>query len=154
MKRVIRVGAQCAKSFLINQNDVASFGKLIGDKNPIHTDLSAAKAAGFDQCPCYGMLVGSLISGLMATEIPGPNTVYIRQNFRFVSPVFVGDTVRVSIEVYQFRRNRGLLALKTLVEKEVPGVNSEGRVLCIDGLAVGRNKTVTFEGESNWTVSL
>lgn len=154
MRRLIKVGVRCAKTFTIWEKDVAVFGELIGDNNPIHTDLSAAKAAGFNKCPCHGMLIGSLVSGLMATELPGPNTVYIRQNFRFVSPVFVGDTVCVSLEVHQFRKNRGLLALKTIVEKEIDTEASKKSVLCIDGMAVGINKTVIFEGESDWTVSV
>lgn len=154
MGRLIRVGARCSKFFTIRQMDVTNFGELIGDNNPIHTDVLAARGAGFENCICHGMLIGSLVSGLMSAEIPGPNTVYIRQNFRFVSPVFVGETVRISIEVHQFRKSRSLLALKTIVEKEVDTLDSKRGILSIDGLAVGVNKTVTFEGESDWTVSL
>eukprot|EP00796_Vickermania_ingenoplastis_P002200 gene2200-1367_t len=155
-------------SFRVRQDDVVTFGKLVGDNNPIHSDPSAARAVGFPNCICYGMF------------IPGPNTVYLRQNLRFVHPVFVGDELLVSVEVFQFRRSKGLLALKTVIEKQqtstgpplmggmqLDGINrvnpgglpgqkevSLTPLVCIDGLAVGRNKNLTFDGESEWTYPL
>lgn len=153
MSRIIRVGARCHKLFTMKQEDVTLFGRLIQDDNPIHHKVEAARAAGFPSCVCYGMLVGSLFSGLMATEIPGPHTVYIRQNLRFTAPVFVGDTLRVAVEVHQFRRSKGLLALRTVIHKVKEEQEEEG-ILCVEGLAVGKNKNLLFEGESDWSVSL
>lgn len=134
---------------MIKQEDLPVFGKLAHDFNPIHHDKEAAKAAGYPNCICYGMLVGSLFSGMLATDVPGPYTVYLQQNLRFTAPVFVGDKLSVSMEVLQFRASKGLIALKTTVEK--PNPDGGKPIVCIDGTAVGLNKRVKFEGESEWT---
>lgn len=147
--RVVKVGARVSKEFLIKAEDVRAFGNLIRDHNPIHTSVEAAKAAGFPDTVCYGMLAGSLFSGLMATELPGPNTVYLSQDLRFVAPVFVGDRLEVSVEVAQFRRKQGFIKMNTVITKEDP--QTKRKIVCIDGSAMGVNKTVSFEGESQWT---
>ncbi|KAG5485218.1 hypothetical protein CUR178_06578 [Leishmania enriettii] len=149
-RRIVRVGAQASKTVQITQNDVVIFGNLIQDHNPIHSDVAAARAAGFPSPICYGMLAGSLFSGLMATEIPGPNTVYLSQSLRFTTPIFVGDELEVIAKVTQFRRNKGLIEMLTIIQKADPK-DSSTKITCIEGYSVGMNKTVDFEGESEWT---
>ncbi|GET86041.1 maoc family dehydratase-like protein [Leishmania tarentolae] len=149
-RRIIRVGAQASKTVKITQRDVATFGELIQDHNPIHSDVAAAKAAGFPSPICYGMLAGSLFSGLMATEIPGPNTVYLSQSLRFTRPIFVGDELEVIAKVTQFRRSKGLIEMSTIIQKTDP-MSPSAKITCIEGFSVGMNKMVDFEGESEWT---
>ncbi|KPI88688.1 Maoc family dehydratase-like protein [Leptomonas seymouri] len=148
-RRVISVGAQVMKKVTMRQEDVIVFGNLIDDHNPIHSDPEAAKAAGFPSTICYGMFAGSLFSGLMATELPGPGTIYLSQNLRFTAPVFVGDELEVIAKVVQFRRDRCLIEMSTVVQKKDPASGNK-RITCIDGYAVGLNKTVEFKGESTW----
>ncbi|KAG5510906.1 hypothetical protein JKF63_06407 [Porcisia hertigi] len=147
---VIRVGSRVTRAVHITQENVTTFGDVIDDHNPIHSDSEAAKAAGFPATICYGMYAGSLFSGLMAKEMPGPGTVYLSQNLRFTAPVFVGDDVEVMAEVSQFRRDKGLISLSTTVQKMDPSTGKT--VVCVEGSAVVMNKTVQFEGESDWSV--
>jgi 3-hydroxybutyryl-CoA dehydratase len=137
------------KRFTVKQADVVAFGNLVEDQNPIHNDITAAKAAGFPSTICYGMFAGSLFSGLMATELPGPNTVYISQTLRFLAPVFVGDELEVIAKVTQFHRRRGMIEMATVVQKNDPKSENK-KITCVDGFAVGLNKTVEFVGESVW----
>ncbi|CAJ1017275.1 MaoC like domain/N-terminal half of MaoC dehydratase, putative [Leishmania lindenbergi] len=148
--RIIRVGAQASKTVRITQRDVVLFGNLVQDHNPIHSDAAAAKAAGFPSPICHGMLAGSLFSGLMATELPGPNTVYLSQTLRFLTPIFAGDELEVIAKVTQFRRNTGLIEMSTIIQKANP-TNLGTKITCIEGFSVGMNKIVEFEGESEWT---
>lgn len=149
--RVIRIGARATKKFLVKAEDVRAFGNLIEDHNPIHSDVEAARAAGFPSTICYGMFAGSLFSGLMATELPGPSTVYLSQNLRFTAPVFVGDELEVSVEVTQFRKEKGLIAMNTVITKVDPVTKKT--VVCIEGSSMGLNKIVAYEGESYWEPS-
>lgn len=148
--RRIYVGQSVRKRVCIRAEDVIAFGDLVDDHNPIHCDPDAAKAAGFPAPICHGLLAGSFFSGLMATELPGPQTVYLSQNLRFTAPIFVGDEIEVSVTVEQFRQSKGLISMKTCIHKVDP--LSDARIMCVDGSAVGMNKTVEFEGESEWTV--
>ncbi|KAK7194497.1 3-hydroxyacyl-ACP dehydratase [Novymonas esmeraldas] len=148
-RRVVRVGSQASKRVTVRQPDVTAFGRLIDDHNPIHSDAAAAKAAGFPSPICYGMLAGSLFSGLMATELPGPNTVYLSQSLRFTAPIFVGDELEVIARVTQFRRHKGLIEMATTIQRTDPADENK-KIICIEGLSVGMNKAVEFEGESEW----
>ncbi|CCW72083.1 unnamed protein product [Phytomonas sp. Hart1] len=150
-RRIIKVGSSASKKFTIRSEDVIAFGNIIEDHNPIHSDSDAAKAAGFPRTICHGMFAGSLFSGLMATEIPGPNTIYLSQNLNFKAPIFVGDEVEVSVEVTQFRRSKGLVAMRTVIQKE--DLQTGRQVVCIEGTALGLNKEAEFEGESEWKFS-
>lgn len=146
---VIRIGARATRRVRITREDIVAFGDLINDHNPIHHDVEAAKAAGFPDTICYGMYAGSLFSGLMAHEIPGPNTILLSQNLRFVAPIFGGDEVDVTVDVLQFRQSKGLVRLRTIIEKS--DADSNKKILCIEGTAVGMNKSLVFEGESEWS---
>nr|CCC91908.1 putative maoC-like dehydratase [Trypanosoma congolense IL3000] len=150
MGRVIRIGDSASMRRVISPDDVKVFGPLVGDANPIHVDEAAAKAAGFQSPVVHGMLAGSLFSGLLGSELPGPQSVYMSQTLRFVAPLFVGDEVEARIEVTQFRKTKFMIAFSTTVSR----IDKEtgAKTLCVEGTAVGMNKTVTFEGESEWTV--
>ncbi|CAJ1017272.1 MaoC like domain/N-terminal half of MaoC dehydratase, putative [Leishmania lindenbergi] len=146
----IRVGSQATKTVYISQENVTTFGNVIDDHNPIHSDPEAAQAAGFPTTICYGMYAGSLFSGLMAKEMPGPGTVYLSQNLRFTAPVFVGDDIQVIVEVREFRKDKGLVYLSNILQKTEPSTGKT--IMCVDGSAVVMNKNLKFEGESEWSV--
>ncbi|KAH9599887.1 MaoC-like dehydratase domain [Trypanosoma melophagium] len=150
MGRVIRIGDTAFVRRVISEEDVKAFGPLVGDLNPIHVDETAAKAAGFPAPIVYGMLAGSLFSGLLGSELPGPQSIYLSQTLSFVAPVFVGDEVEARVTVTQFRKSKLMIAFRTTVSRIERETGKE--ILCVDGTAVGMNKTVTFEGESEWNV--
>ncbi|KAG5485217.1 hypothetical protein CUR178_06577 [Leishmania enriettii] len=146
----IRVGSRATREVHISQENVSTFGDVIDDHNPIHSDPDAAKAAGFPMTICYGMYAGSLFSGLMAKEMPGPGTVYLSQNLSFTAPIFVGDDLEVIAEVREFRKDKGLISLSNIVQKTDPSTGKT--IVCVEGSAVVMNKTLQFEGESGWSV--
>lgn len=146
---IINLGLRVTKTFTLRAEDVNIFGDLVHDHNPIHFSADAAKAAGFAKPICHGLLGASLFSGLMASELPGPNTIYLTQNLRFTAPIYVGDEVEVAIEVTQFRKAKGLIATSTTASRIDP--ETKKRILCIDGYSIGMNKGIQFEGESEWT---
>lgn len=47
----------------------------------------------------------------------------------------------------QFRATKGLIKLKTVIEKTDAVTNS--KVICVDGVAVAMNKNVAFDGVSD-----
>ncbi len=66
-----------------------AFGELSLDRNPVHYDRRFASAKGFAGLICHGLLVGSLV-----TEVGGQiGWLATGLDFRFVKPVFFGDTI-------------------------------------------------------------
>jgi 3-hydroxybutyryl-CoA dehydratase len=83
---------------------VAAFAGLSGDFNQIHTDAEFARATPFGQRIAHGLLGLSIASGLaVQTGILGANVIAFREvgEWKFVKPVFIGDTIRVEMEVVE-----------------------------------------------------
>jgi len=78
---------------------VREFAKITGDNNPLHLDEEFAKKTIFGRRIAHGMLVVSLISKVLGHDFPGAGTVYVSQSVKFRKPVYVGDTVKVHVEV-------------------------------------------------------
>ena len=48
-------------------------------------------------------------------KLPGPNTIYLSQSFRFTAPVKIGDTIKATVEVIGKQDDKKLIQLKTQV---------------------------------------
>ena len=86
----------------VTEHDVAAFAGLSGDFNQIHTDAEFARATPFGQRIAHGLLGLSIASGLaVQTGILGANVIAFREigEWKFVKPIFLGDTVHVDMEV-------------------------------------------------------
>ncbi len=85
----------------ITETDVVRFAGMTGDYNRIHTDAEYAADSIFEQRVAHGMLVLSIAVGLaVRTGIIEGTTLAFRQlDTKFKSPVFLGDTIHVDIEI-------------------------------------------------------
>ena len=59
------------------------------------------------------MLVAGLISAVLGTELPGPNSIYLGQDLRFAAPVKIGDTIKVVVTVTEKRDDKKIIKLRT-----------------------------------------
>jgi 3-hydroxybutyryl-CoA dehydratase len=86
----------------ITEHDIATFAGLSGDFNQIHTDAEFARSTPFGQRIAHGLLGLSIASGLaVQTGVLGANVIAFREvgEWKFVKPVFIGDTIHVIMEV-------------------------------------------------------
>ena len=97
----------------ITEKDIDNFAKLTGDNNPVHTNLDFAKKTIFKQKVAHGFLSASLISTLIATKLPGPGSIYLSQNLKFLAPVFIDDLVRVKVTVEEIDQEKKKVKLQT-----------------------------------------
>lgn len=95
----IAVGETSELSRIVLQSDVDRFVGLTGDDNPLHVDAEFASRTTFKEPVVHGMLVGSLVSTLIGTQLPGPGALWVRQEFRFLGPVRVGDNLTITAVV-------------------------------------------------------
>lgn len=124
----ISVGDRCEFDHTFTPEDVRTFAEVSGDHNPLHLDAVYAAETRFRRPIVHGMFVASLFSRVLASELPGPGTIYLSQDLQFKRPVFVNDAVRVVVEVVEVDRERGTASLKTTV------LNGEGKP-CLVGKA-------------------
>ena len=95
-QKIISVGRTVAES------DIFNFAGFSGDYNQIHTDAEFSKNTPFGQRVAHGLLGLSIASGLaMRTGMLEGTVIAFREinNWKFVNPVFIGDTIHVEMEV-------------------------------------------------------
>ena len=64
------------------------------------------------------MLLAGMISALIGTQLPGPGSVYVSQELRFIRPVFCGDTVTATCRVAQIYPENGQVRLRVQLRNQ------------------------------------
>ncbi|GEM_PF-43413 len=67
-----------------------------GDASP---DTAAEAMHVFNSVVTNGAWTGTLISEVLGSQLPGPGTTYLGQEFRFLKPVLSGDTITATVRV-------------------------------------------------------
>ena len=119
----ITVGQQASYSRTVDEQGVKLFAAVSGDVNPVHLDAGFAAGTMFKQRIAHGMFTGGLISAAIAMELPGPGTIYLGQDLSFRAPVFIGDTITVSLTVTDKRDDKKFVTLSTVA------TNQHGKVV-------------------------
>jgi len=89
----LKPGMSESFSKTVSERDVALFGEVSGDTNPVHFDEAYAKTTIFKGRIAHGVLSLSYISAVLGMKMPGPGTIFLSQTNRFKAPVRIGDTV-------------------------------------------------------------
>jgi 3-hydroxybutyryl-CoA dehydratase len=124
----IQIGDKATFTKTMSETDVYLFAGITGDLNPAHVNQVDSEKTMFKGRICHGMLVSSLISTVLGMYLPGPGTIYMGQELKFLAPVRMGDTVTAQAEVIERDEVKNRLVLKTTV------TNQDGKVV-IDGQA-------------------
>ena len=114
----IAIGDTATYTRLITNQEVEAFAAISGDHNPLHLDPDYAATTPFGECIANGMLTGALISAAIAMQLPGPGSVYLNQSLQFRAPVFLGDTLTVTLEVTEKHGKRPWVTLSCTVENQ------------------------------------
>ena len=83
----------------VTERDIALFGEVSGDTNPVHFDDEFARTTPFKGRIAHGVLAASYVSTVLGMEMPGPGTIFVGLNVRFKAPVRIGDTVKATCTV-------------------------------------------------------
>lgn len=114
----LEVGASAEISRTITDEDIRAFADVTGDHNPVHLDDEYAAATRFGRRVAHGMLGASLLSAVLANQLPGRGTVYLSQSLRFTAPVYPGDTVTARVTVTGVREDKPVVTLETVCENQ------------------------------------
>ena len=112
----------------VTEADIVHFAGVSGDFNPIHVDHEFARTTAFRRPVAHGLLVLSISSGLGLHSPPMRTLAFLGiREWKFVGPVFIGDTVRVHSKLLDKEvRARGRRAVLTWQRRIV---NQEGKVV-------------------------
>jgi acyl dehydratase len=116
----------------ITEADIVAFAGLTGDYSELHTSEVYAKASQFGRRVAHGMLGLAYAHGLM-----WPRTGELREtavaflgisDWRFVGPIFVGDTIFVNYSLAELRDSKSKPS-QAIATFDVELVNQDGRVV-------------------------
>jgi len=82
--------------------EIKQFANITEDDNPVHFDEEVARESGYPAPLVHGMLVNSLVSTVMGTQLPGNGTVLMDQQVKYCGPVFAGDEVTVTLTFAEY----------------------------------------------------
>jgi len=99
-------GMSAAVSKVFTEADVAAYAELSLDDNPLHLDEVFAVRTRTGGRILHGMVTASLISAIIGTRLPGPGSLWMAQDMRFLQPVRIGEAVRADATVTEV--NTGL----------------------------------------------
>lgn len=122
----LEIGAEASLTRLCTVDDLTVFAHASGNWNPMHRAEYDGDGDGAPEAVAPGMWVGSLISAVLGTLLPGPGTLYRSQTLRFLDRAEAGDELTAHVR---------------LVDK------GEGR-LARFATRVSRGEAVIVEGEA------
>jgi acyl dehydratase len=122
------VGTAAERTRTTAMRDVELFSEITGDMNPLHYDTELAAATPFGGLIVQGGVTSGLLNAAVAEDLPGPGTVFLSVEWRFVKAVRVGETITARVEVMSVREDKPICTLATSV------INAEGEA-CLTGTA-------------------
>ena len=129
----LKIGQTASIQKTYSAADVTAFAGISLDVNPIHMSDGYAKDTLFGKRIVHGILTSGLISAVLGNQLPGPGTIYLGQELKFMAPVYLGDDITATVEVVELRPDKKIVKLNTTC------VNQDGKTV-ISGMA-----TVKFD---------
>lgn len=109
----------------MTEADIVNFAGLSGDWTQLHTNADMMEESPFGERIAHGTLVISIATGLMRRTEYSPKVLAFlgMENVNFPSPVFIGDTINVEMEVLEARPSEsregaGILKIENVVKNQ------------------------------------
>lgn len=126
---ILNIGDKFCIKRIISDEEVVLFSEVSGDKNPLHLDEEYAKKTRFNGRICHGMLIGAHISELLGMYFPGPGTIYLSQNLKFINPVYIGEEICITAEILEIVEKKVYLFISVKNHKDTEVLEGEAVVL-------------------------
>ena len=109
------VGATARRTRTVTARDIELFTEITGDRNPLHYDAEAAEGTRFGGLIVQGGVTSGLLNAVVAEDLPGPGSVFLEVNWRFLAPVRPGDEITAEVEVLEAREDKPITKLRTTI---------------------------------------
>jgi acyl dehydratase len=130
---MIKQGDIYEHAFSYSQDEVAKFAEVTGDNNPVHLDAEYAAKTMFKKPIMHGFLGGSVFSKVFGTLFPGEGTIYMKQDMKFLRPMYVDTQYKAVFEVTSANHEKHRAVIKTQVIDAATGdVTIEGEAMLMN----------------------
>ncbi len=114
----LTVGQKATRELIVTAEMVRAYAEITGDYNPLHFDEEFVARTHFKRPLAQGGIATGLLHALVAMDMPGPGSVFMRQNWSFPRPVYIGDSIRAEATVKSVRERRGVAELEFTVANQ------------------------------------
>lgn len=114
----MNIGDSASFAKTITDADVKMFAGITGDFNPVHINKEFAKETMFKDRIAHGMLVASLFSTVLGTQLPGEGAIYMGQEVKFTKPVYLEDTITATVTVTELNVEKNRVVLETIATNQ------------------------------------
>ena len=114
----------------ITEADVVLHAGQTGDFFPHHMDAEWCKTQDFGQRIAHGTLIFSVAIGMTASDINPRAMSYGYDRLRFIRPVFIGDTIRVTASIAD-KRDHPKRADSGIVAEKIEVVNQRDETVLV-----------------------
>ena len=134
MRLDLELGRRATWQRRIEAHHVDAYRDITGDANPLHFDPGYAAATKFGRLIVHGGITSGALNALVAEVMPGPGSVFIRQELDYLGPAHVGDLLTATGEVVWLHDAKPVCHLDVEVTACGPG-EAEART-CLKGRCV------------------
>jgi acyl dehydratase len=120
------VGSLARRTRTVSRRDIELFTELTGDRNPLHYDEELAGGSRFGGLIVQGGVTSGLLNAVVAEDLPGPGSVFLRVAWNFLAPVRPGDEITAEVEVLEVHATKPVARIRTTIS------NGDG-VVVLDG---------------------
>lgn len=123
-----KVGQSAERSRLTSMDDIVAFTAMTGDRNPVHYDKELAEASIFGKLIVQGGVTTGILNAVVAEDLPGPGTVFLGVDWKFVKAVGVDEEITGRVEIKEVRDDKPICKIETTVRDAAGDI-------CISGSA-------------------
>jgi acyl dehydratase len=124
------VGQKATRQITLTADHVRAYAEMTGDYNPLHFDKDFVSRTKFGRLVVQGGLTTGLLHALVAMDMPGPGTVFLSQNWKFIAPVYIGDTITAEAEVLSVHATKPVTQLAIHITRQTGETVLEGEAWC------------------------
>ena len=128
--RRIEVGQKASRTLTFTEKEVMRYAEITGDHNPLHFDEKFAASTKFGRLVVHGGLTAGILNAIVAEDLPGPGTVFMSQNLKYLAPVYIGDTILGEVEVMEVHPTKPVTKLSATVRNQGGDLVLEGECWC------------------------
>jgi acyl dehydratase len=104
----IQPGDAASRSMVVTPEVVEAYAAVTGDRNPLHFDEDFVRRTRFEVLIAQGGIATGMLHALVAMDLPGPGSVFLKQAWTFPAPARIGDTLTATGTVLTWRANRSM----------------------------------------------
>ena len=88
-----KVGQRAERSRFVKPEYIRLYTEISGDENPMHYDEEFARSTKIGEIVVQGGITTSILNAVCAEDLPGPGSLFMQTDWKFLAPVRPGDTI-------------------------------------------------------------